>query len=138
MTAQMLIITGSLIVGVLGLVHFIYVLTTNKFNAYDDAVTTAMQQTSPVITKHTTMWQAWLGFNYSHSFGVLWVPLIYVPLALNQMTVLQQSLWLTLLPSIMALVYAVLAKRYWFNVPLVGSVTALVCFSVAFYRLHLG
>ncbi len=138
MSAQLLIITGSLILGMLGLAHFIYVLATNKFHAYDGVVTTAMQQTSPVITKHTTMWQAWQGFNYSHSFGVLWVPLLYVPLALNHMTVLQQSLWLTLLPIMMAVVYTVLAKRYWFNVPFIGSVMAMLCFSIAFYMLHLG
>jgi len=47
MSPQILIIFGSFVLGILGLVHFIYVLVTNKFHAYDDNVTTAMQQTSP-------------------------------------------------------------------------------------------
>ena len=136
MSAQILIITGSIILGILGLIHFMYVLTTQKFNAFDDKVTTAMQQTTPVLTKHTSMWRAWLGFNYSHSFGLLWVPLFYLPLAINHMSVLQQSLWLTALLPIMALVYTVLSKRFWFTVPVVGSMLALLCFSAAFYLLH--
>ena len=137
MTAQILIITGSILLGVLGLIHFLYVLNTKKFNAFDDKVTTAMQQTTPVLTKQTSMWQAWLGFNYSHSFGVLWVPLFYIPMAINHMSVLQQSLWLTALLPIIAMVYTVLSKRYWFKVPMVGSMIALLCFSAAFYLLHL-
>ena len=96
MTAQSLIIAGSTILGILGFAHFIYVLLTKKFNAYNDAVTLSMHQTSPVITKKTTMWQAWIGFNYSHSFGVMWVPLIYIPLSINHFHVLQSSFWLTL------------------------------------------
>ena len=138
MSAQILIITGSIVLGILGLAHFIYVIATNKFHAYQSEVTVAMQNTSPVITKHTSMWKAWLGFNYSHSFGVLWVPLIYIPLAINYMQVLEQSIWLTGLLPTMALLYAVLSKRYWFTIPFIGSLIALMCFSVAFYLLHSG
>ncbi len=29
-----------------------------------------MQQVSPVITRQTTMWKAWVGFNASHSYGL--------------------------------------------------------------------
>ncbi len=124
-------------IGLLGLIHLIYVMFTDKFDAFDGQVTTAMQQTSPVLTKQTTMWRAWLGFNYSHSVGVLWLPVIYLPLAINHMPVLQGSVWLTLLLPIMALIYVVLAKRYWFNVPLLGSLISLACFVVAFYMMHL-
>jgi hypothetical protein len=137
MTAQILIIAGCLVLGILGLTHFVYVAATNKFHAHDDQVTTAMQQTSPNITKHTSMWRAWLGFNYSHSLGILWLPLIYVHLALNHMTLLSQSIWLTGLLPIIALLYAVLSKRYWFNIPLVGSLLAFASFAVAFYSLHM-
>ncbi len=137
MNAQTLIIIGATVIGVLGFAHFIYVLATNKFNAFDEQVTIGMKNTSPVITKHTSMWRAWLGFNYSHSFGVLWVPFVYIPLALNHMPILQNSIWLTLLLPIMALTYTVLAKRYWFAIPFVGSLISFLCLSVAFYLLHL-
>ncbi len=43
MTIQILIITGATILGVLGLIHLIYGLVTNKFEAYDPELTTAMQ-----------------------------------------------------------------------------------------------
>jgi len=137
MNAQILIVIGAIIIGILGFAHFIYVLTTRKFHAFDKQVTVAMQNTSPIITKHTTMWHAWIGFNYSHSFGVIWIPLVYIPLAVNHMTTLQQSFWLTVLLPIMALVYTILAKRYWFSIPFFGSLVSLLCFSTAFYLLHL-
>lgn len=72
-----------------------------------------------------------MGFNHSHSLGVLWIPLFYIPLALNHLEVLQHNLWLSLLPVVMAAAYVVLAKKYWFNIPLIGSFVALICFSVA-------
>lgn len=137
MTSQVLIIAGAAILGILGLIHLIYGLATNKFDAYDPKLTTAMQQSSPVITRQTTMWKAWMGFNHSHSLGVLWIPLIYIPLALNYLEVLQQSLWLSLLPVVMAAAYVVLAKKYWFNIPLIGSLMAFACFLAAFYGLQL-
>ncbi len=137
MTAQALIIAGSIVLGILGFAHYVYVLLTNKFHAYNDAVTQSMHQTSPVLTKDTTMWQAWIGFNYSHSFGVLWIPFIYIPLAINHFHVLQNSLWLTLLLPVMALIYTILAKRYWFSIPLIGSMASFICYSFAFYFLHM-
>lgn len=137
MIAQISMITGCLIVGLLGLVHFIYVMSTYKFHAFDENVTQAMQQTSPVISKDTSMWKAWQGFNYSHSIGVLWIPLIYIPISLHHLHILQLSVWLTLLPALMALSYAILAKRYWFVIPFVGSLLALLCFIIAFFLLHL-
>jgi len=136
MMAQSLILVGSLLLGLLGLLHLIYTLASNKFHARDPQVTTAMQQTAPVITNQTTVWRAWVGFNVSHSVGVLLVPLFYVPMALNHLDFLASSFWFAGLPGLLAAVYALLAKRYWFNVPLLGSLLALGCFALAFIALH--
>ena len=40
-----------------------------------------MKQTSPVLTKDTTVWDAWVGFNASHSIGAMLVAAFYIPLA---------------------------------------------------------
>lgn len=137
MTAQILMLTGCFIMGFLGAIHLIYTMGTNKLDPYDEQVTFAMKATSPVINKHTSIWNSWLGFNYSHSFGLLWVPAVYLPLVFNHMLFLYQSLWLSLLPAIMALVYAVLSKKYWFTIPFAGSAIAFVCFTTSFYLMHL-
>lgn len=127
MAIQALIVISSVILGILGGVHFYYVYATKHFEAFDEYTTLGMKNTSPKLTKKTSMWSAWLGFNYSHSFGVLWVPMTYVYLAIFQFQVLQNSLWLMFMLPGMCLVYVVLSKRYWFSIPYYGSVVALVC-----------
>ena len=117
---QILIVIGASIFGVLGFVHLIYTFFTNKFDAYDPSVTTAMKSTSPVLTKETTVWDAWIGFNASHSLGALLVAAIYIPLAFNYITIIQQSVWFTVLPVIIGLSYMALAKVYWFKIPFIG------------------
>ena len=67
MIEQVLLIAGASIFGVLGTLHLIFTFFTNKFDAYDSSVTEAMKNTSPVLTKDTTVWDAWIGFNASHS-----------------------------------------------------------------------
>lgn len=71
MIAQILLITGSSILGVLGTVHLVYTFYSKKFYAVDRTVTEAMKKSSPRITDETTMWDAWVGFNASHSLGVV-------------------------------------------------------------------
>jgi hypothetical protein len=41
-----------------------------------------MSATAPVISRETTMWKAWIGFNASHSLGAILFGLVYGYLAL--------------------------------------------------------
>lgn len=134
---QILIIIGASIFGVLGAVHFIYTFFTKKFDAYNSDVTKAMMSTSPVLTKETTIWDAWIGFNASHSLGAIWVAAVYIPLAINHLKVIEESLWFTLLPVVVGLCYMALAKRYWFKIPFVGVSISTICFLVAAILLRL-
>jgi hypothetical protein len=84
-----------------------------------------------VLTKDTSMWNAWIGFNARHSLGALLVAAVYVPLALFSPQVIAGSLWFSLLPVILGGCYVVLAKTYWFKIPLIGTTLATGCFSVA-------
>ncbi|MGH1543817.1 MAG: LIC_13387 family protein [Arenicella sp.] len=71
---------------------------TNKFDAYDPAVTEAMKSTSVVLTKETTVWRAWVGFNASHSLGAMLVAGVYIPLTISYFEVIQSSVWFSVLP----------------------------------------
>lgn len=71
--AQILLIMGASIFGILGVIHLMYTFFTNKFEAHDSSVTEAMKKTSPALTKETTVWDAWIGFNASHSLGAMLV-----------------------------------------------------------------
>jgi hypothetical protein len=128
---QVLIIIGAAIFGILGIVHLSYTLFTNKFAAYDPDVTKAMMSTSPILTKETTVWDAWIGFNVSHSLGAILVAAVYIPIAINNLTVIEESLWFTLLPVVFGLCYMALAKYYWFKIPFVGISISTICFVIA-------
>ena len=126
--AQILIVIGAAIFGLLGVVHLALTFLSNKFDPYDASVTEAMKQTSPRLTKRTTMWKAWIGFNASHSYGAILIAAFYIPLAVYHFEIIEQSLWFLLLPIVVALSYLVLAKLYWFRTPLVGIAISTLCF----------
>ncbi|MDO6428558.1 hypothetical protein Q4489_16215 [Thalassotalea sp. 1_MG-2023] len=132
MLSQILLIIGSVIFGLLGCIHLIYTLYTDKFNAYSSEVTEAMKGTSPVITKQTTMWQAWVGFNASHSLGLITFAFIYLPLACLHISFLKTNLWLMCVPILVSGAYLLLAKKYWFKVPFLGFFISTFCFIGAF------
>ena len=69
--AQILLIVGASIFGLLGVAHLYFTFFTTNFEPHDASVKTAMEGTSPVLTKETTMWRAWVGFNASHSLGAM-------------------------------------------------------------------
>jgi len=91
MIEQILLIVGASIFGILGTIHLVYTFYSNRFNAFDPAVTKAMKNTSPILTKETTIWNAWVGFNASHSLGAILVAAFYIPLALSYMELIQES-----------------------------------------------
>ena len=125
---QILLIIGVSIFGVLGTIHLLYTFFTEKFSPYDPSVAVAMESTSPRLTKETTMWRAWVGFNASHSLGAMLLAAIYVPLAIYHFELIQNSLWFSLLPVVVGISYLILAKTYWFKIPFIGVLISLVCF----------
>lgn len=125
---QILIIVGVIIFGVLGTIHLVYTFFTNKFDALDANVTKAMKNTSPILTKETTMWDAWIGFNASHSFGAMLVAAFYIPLVLTNMQVIRETAWFSILPVVVGVLYLALAKRYWFKIPYIGILVSTACF----------
>ncbi len=128
MIEQVLLIVGASIFGVLGTIHLVYTFYSNKFNAFDPTVTKAMKRTSPILTKETTIWDAWVGFNASHSLGAMLIAAFYIPLALFNMDVIRETIWFSFLPVIIGLSYLALAKRYWFKIPFIGILISTVCF----------
>ncbi len=63
-------LSASIII-TLGVVHLVYTFWGPKLTPRDPALQISMSQSSPVITKETTMWRAWVGFNGSHSMGAI-------------------------------------------------------------------
>ena len=87
-----------------------------------------MKRTWPLLTHKTTMWKAWIGFNASHSLGIILFGTLYAYLAVAYPAVLFQSKLLVALGGVFLLAYVILAKLYWFRVPFAGVVLAFVSY----------
>ncbi|MGH8675473.1 MAG: LIC_13387 family protein [Burkholderiales bacterium] len=126
--APPLIIASAAIIFLLGLVHLAYTFRGTKLHPRDAALQARMNEVSPVITRQTTMWKAWIGFNASHSFGAILFGAVYGYLAMAHSEFLFRSPFL-LVPGLLLLGgYVFLGKVYWFSVPFRGIVL-----SAAFY-----
>lgn len=128
MIAQLLICASAAIVLLLGTVHLLYTFASNKFQPRDPTLAEHMQNVAPVITRQTTVWKAWVGFNASHSLGAMLFGLVYGYLALAAPLALLRDGFLLGLGVLFLASMAVLAWRYWFRIPLIGISLALLLF----------
>jgi len=87
-----------------------------------------MSQTSPVITKETTMWRCWVGFNASHSMALILFGLVFGFLALAHDELLFHSPFLLVVGLAFLVGSVVLCKVYFFTVPLRGMSISLTCY----------
>nr|WP_302184248.1 hypothetical protein [Pseudomonas donghuensis] len=126
--AQLLICASAAIALLLGTVHLVYTFASNKFQPRDPALGEQMQKISPVISRQTTVWRAWVGFNASHSLGAMLFGLVYGYLALAAPQALLRDGFLLGLGVVFLASMALLARRYWFNIPLIGISLALLLF----------
>ena len=131
MIPKILWLSGSAIFLVLGSIHLYYTFFIGKFNSRNKNVMTAMKTTSPVLTPDTTMWNAWIGFNASHSAGIIFIGLINILLTVRYFPVVQNSILIPLLNIVTAIFYLWLGKKYWFKIPFAGALIATCCFIIA-------
>jgi len=124
-------LTGSSIFVVLGTIHLLYTFFTNKFSVRDRDTEEMMKKAFPVLTKQTTMWSAWIGFNASHSIGAVFFGLINFIFADSYFEIMKNSTLLLLLTCLTSFFYLFLGFKYWFIIPLTGILISSVCFSVA-------
>jgi hypothetical protein len=126
MLASHLIAASAVIVLLFGSMHLLFTFRGTKLHPRDPALKAAMMATHPVITRQTTVWRATLGFNATHSMGLMLFGLIYGYLALAQPVLLWQSGFLLTLGLLTLAAYVVLARLYFFSIPFRGITLATV------------
>jgi hypothetical protein len=126
--AHVLLLLGASIFGVLGSLHLAYTFSSHKLLPRDRAVIDAMKSTSLVLTRETTVWDAWIGFNASHSLGAIVFAAFYILLGVQHPQVLVQSTSFAILGVATGAAYLWLAHAYWFRVPFLGIAIATACF----------
>ena len=129
--APALVACSGAILLLLGLAHLVITFRGPKMLPRDSGLRVRMQEVSPVITRQTTMWKAWVGFNASHSYGLVLFGAVYIYLALAHERMLFQSAYLLALGFLVLLGYVFVAERYFFRVPLRGVLLATVLYAAA-------
>ena len=128
MLARILISISSLVMVLLGSIHLFYTFWGNKLAPREPSVQDAMNATSMVLTSETTVGRAWIGFNASHSMCALFFGFVFGYLALAHPEFLFRSVYLQWLGLAMLVGFVVLARLYWFSIPLFGVSFALASF----------
>jgi hypothetical protein len=127
------LILGGAVFGVLGGLHAIYTLldlrNPRRLVPVDPSVAHAMANSALRLSGgHTDMWRAWIGFNFSHSLGVLLVAALAV-WAGSRTNTLPVGIMPAL--TLIGCVYLVLAVLYWFRAPAIGVAIGTGCFAAA-------
>jgi len=128
LAARILMVISASIIFTLGVVHLVYTFWGPKLTPRDPALQISMSQIPPVITKETTMWRAWVGFNATHSMALILFGLVFGFLALAQAQLLFKSPFLLAVGLAMLVGLVVLCKVYFFSVPLTGVSISLACY----------
>ena len=123
---------GSVIFIILGVTHLLYTFFTNKFSSKNKRVIDEMKSSFPILTKETTIWNAWIGFNASHSSGAIFIGVINFYLVYHFFSILQNELFFFALNLLTVAFYLWLAKKYWFKIPFIGILITLICFITSF------
>jgi hypothetical protein len=125
----MVVSTGTMLS--LGVIHLVYTFWGTKLTPRDPELQIRMSEVSPVISRETTMWKLWIGFNASHSFGTILFGLLYGYLALCHGELLFKSPFLLVVGFAMLAGLAFLSAVYWFSAPLRGVCIALACYAAS-------
>jgi len=126
--AAVLIALSATVMVFLGVVHVYYTVATNKFDPRDTDLKSRLEAVSPVLSRQMTMWNGWIGFNLSHSLGLLFFGAVFGYLAIFRFSVLQHSTFLLVTGALVLSVYAILSKLYWFSGAFRGVALALVLY----------
>jgi hypothetical protein len=97
----------------------------------DPAVAAAMAASQLRLSRGgTTMWKAWVGFNFSHSVGVILfgAACVCTSYALGVMAI---PAWILFFLVVFALLYLGLSVVYWFRIPTLGLALATACIFIA-------
>lgn len=124
MKPSLFIAASAAVILLLGLMHLWYTFRGDNLHPRDPKLTAKMMTVSPVITPETTMWRTWIGFNATHSFGLILFGVLFGYLAMRHSAFLFQSWFLLALGFALLLSYAAVAKLYFFTAPFRGILLA--------------
>jgi hypothetical protein len=136
LSASVMLILGGAIFMLLGALHAIYTFLDlrdpRRLVPVDPSVAQAMANSALRLSHGgTDMWRAWVGFNFSHSLGVLLVGALGIWAGCRIKT-LPVGIIMPVL-TLIGCAYEVLALQYWFRIPAIGVAVGTGCFATAWF-----
>jgi hypothetical protein len=131
-TPSLLVAAGAAVVLALGVLHLVLTFHGPTLRPRDRALEASMRVVHPVVTRQTTMWKLWIGFNASHSASAILFGSLYGYLALAQPALLFRSAFLGVLGGLFLVGYLVLARTCFFSTPFRCLVVASMLYGAGF------
>lgn len=133
--SQLLVVFAASIFLLMGLGHGAFTLadlkTPRAFTPPDPALREAMQQSSVRFHPTINLWDAWMGFNLTHSLGLVLFGGAYVYLGIVDPLAFARSGLLQAVALIVSALYLILSRRFFFSKPVLGSALGLGGFALA-------
>jgi hypothetical protein len=130
--SKLLFLLGSVLFSMLGLAHALLTIrdlrTPRSFAPTDDNVRLAMVDARLRLAPQTTIWRSWLGFNLSHSLGLMVFGGLLTGIALRDFDFVAHSAFLKGSSVVVAVLYFWMAVRFWFWLPATLSAVGAACF----------
>jgi len=128
-----LLILGGTVFGVLGGLHAIYTLLDlrkpRRLVPVDPAVAHAMANSAVRLSGGAMdMWRAWIGFNFTHSLGVLLLAALAIWAGLR---IRMLPVGIVAALTVIGCIYLAIALRYFYRAHAIGVAIGTGCFAAA-------
>lgn len=135
LTISLLLIAAGFIYMGLGALHALYAwrdrTDPRRFAPDDPVVLEGMQRATIRLTRGaTTVWRGGLGFHFSHSMGAVLFGALAVLIGADHGHLALPG-WVFPAFAVWSALYALVAWRYWFRIPQVGTAVATACLVAA-------
>ena len=130
--SRYLFLAGALPFVVLGIAHALATPLTPEeakgLSPRDPAYRQAMSKETVLLTRRTNLWQAWVGFNLSHSLGAVLFGAVILVVGRSAATFRASSSVFVPFAVVVSGLYLIIGMRYWFRTPIVGITISCVLF----------
>jgi hypothetical protein len=97
-----------------------------------------MARETALITRRTNMWLAWVGFNLSHSLGIILLGVVVCLVGRSPASFQAQASFFVPLTIVASGLYLVIGFLYWFRAPIIGIALSAACFATSWAFLVMG
>lgn len=133
--SQALIVVAASIFVMLGSLHGLLTLrdisNPTSFTPRDPALRHAMQESGIAFHPDVNLWKAWLGFNLTHSLGIVLFGGAFLYIGLFVPGAYAGSRALQAVAVSVSATYLAISVFFFFSGPVIGSAMATVCFLAA-------